>query len=84
MPRSKKTTTAKTSNNTQQVLPDKTPITELTVRDFYAGLCMAMLLQDVMKLPGDQRPMMGDISDKAFEMADVAVYRRNQTPINVN
>ena len=83
MPRAKKTT-AKAETNTQKVVPDKTPITELTARDFYAGVCMAMLLQDVMKLSASERPMMGDIADKAFEMADVAVYRRNQTPISVN
>ena len=61
-----------------------TPITELTVRDFYAGVCMAMLLQDIMKLPSEERPMMGDIADKAFELADVALDRRTQTPSDVN
>lgn len=79
-----KKSTVKVQANTQQVMPDKTPITELTLRDFYAGICMGMLLQDVMKLPSDQRPMMGDITDKAFEMADVAVARRDLTPLSVN
>ena len=65
-------------------LSDKTPITELTVRDFYAGVCMAMLLQDIMKLPSEERPMMGDIADKAFELADVAVDRRHRTPTGIN